>query len=1635
MVTIPQGNYDNQKIIIGKALDNNDIPMIYKSPFQQLVNVSNNLINRDVGTTSYWANYTDGYMGRYWNVNTEGFKNSTVYTYFKNEGEPTSCIWDSGDIFERGFTRLGIQAQFSTWLGEYSTFSGNYGLAVELTFKCFSTEENYKTFTNTLTFDSSEFFGDVYNFESYYTQENLYDISDFIDYPIIRIRLFPYQRGNFVNTSGEPIYELLNENDFSNIGPNIFVKDPYICLGISTEEFSNDTISLITDSSLFYYKHIPSENYENNLNNRIDNNRKVINARWLHKDIVTNTIKTVEQDEFPIDYELRWYRYKLGAPSPDEFAGAHWQRLYACGAQQDEIGEWFLPEYLEIHDLSDTNISTYYIYQNDQYIETTLIQQDLTTGVLYDEEHGGFKKDNSDEYVKLYIKTEDNMTNTLEVVFQPNINNETEKIKAIVLKRENIEVQRIVAISDILTFTNNDDVRSQATLIDANALSIRYEDDEKGHYFLYNRAGDIGKEEYGEVRVLTAVFDEGTNNINEKALLNLNECTSVIWNFPDESTNTMIVPMTGTGADATPAAALNGEYSFSNVQQVGYTIKRHLNNNANQNTVKLTIVKDGLEYTAQTQMTFGTAGTSGSDYTLFVEWEDGRNAVNLSSDFLSEHELKGYVYLMDSAGQIIDIPPEAELSLDWMAASSPEIRSYPVTEIGKLYPVRNNAFGQVTNTSITYSFDIVENSNNNLENKLYEYDLEDKQFKEVNNDDGNKILYQQHFEPITKIEFVPIETVDDGYEQGKIITTNSKRVFHYGNNKQRLFVKYNDTFIIDPWDSYQETETYYEPVSTKEVVYKNDCPLKHSCQKDSITGLYEISVGCTGRENEDTHYSHVNINSLYILQITLSNFGDYDLITQYPIPLKNGECKKFIKTEDTNINNEKQYYIYQDSKYIKYSPSELEDLENCYESITNDNEKFQKNFVVDYIEGPTSVRYATTGETDFNKNPYEIIVRQFEDGNWIKKTDNPKILEYREEENSSEPGEEPEENPSEPEEQQPINQIHGYWKLLYYFTDDDQLETVKSQANFLPSLAEQRIDEIDENTNEVKYKTFSSIYQQQYFRALEYQNNVSYYNNIYGIGEPINNISSEDFNNNIYYYKVFEKEDYQFTNSPILAPLGVYFKDAPLYGVQFILNEDILDEYENIIVPNGTVLWTQPILVYQDNYPSTTLNKWNGKDILTDNDTGVIVANGLSAGKKESDNTFTGVVMGDWSRTDTDAFITKQTGVYGFNHGAMSYALKDDGTAFFGKDGRGRIYFNGNKAQIYSSHWIANKNEKNGMLIDVDDGYIKIISNDFKGSNNNKTRAKITLSGSSPYFEIKDIEDNYLINIGSNSYYLQSGNYSIENTQGIKFDLKEGSLEGYNLRIRAKRTATDTYSPVYTNKYKKSYSDGSWTEETRSKDSINSNSAIVTLDSSQRDFPFKIGNNFKVSWGGCLEASQATVDGLSADDIRADNIKVSRLTAYTGEIGGWTLNTVSIQGGSTQLHSSNGITTNLIKIRSGLGEDGTDVGTLGYVESGLPSESGGGTPGIGFSSSNAIFKATGANAGFSCGGAYVSANKGDESSSVSIGGTRINLQSDDVEIQGTDLEDYIRSIVSGMSVSVWGTDSNDVYIYLSGEID
>ena len=128
----------------------------------------------------------------------------------------------------------------------------------------------------------------------------------------------------------------------------------------------------------------------------------------------------------------------------------------------------------------------------------------------------------------------------------------------------------------------------------------------------------------------------------------------------------------------------------------------------------------------------------------------------------------------------------------------------------------------------------------------------------------------------------------------------------------------------------------------------------------------------------------------------------------------------------------------------------------------------------------------------------------------------------------------------------------------------------------------------------------------------------------------------------------------------------MYVENSPLYSVCGVYDDDVIA----IICP---------ILVTKNAYPSTTMNKWNGKDISIDNDNGKIVAPAISAGRKEADNTFSGIMMGDWQ----DEFFV-QTGLYGFDHGAMAYAFKQDGTAFIGKSGLGRINFDGNMGIIAS---------------------------------------------------------------------------------------------------------------------------------------------------------------------------------------------------------------------------------------------------------------------------------------------------------------------------------------------------------------
>ena len=208
---------------------------------------------------------------------------------------------------------------------------------------------------------------------------------------------------------------------------------------------------------------------------------------------------------------------------------------------------------------------------------------------------------------------------------------------------------------------------------------------------------------------------------------------------------------------------------------------------------------------------------------------------------------------------------------------------------------------------------------------------------------------------------------------------------------------------------------------------------------------------------------------------------------------------------------------------------------------------------------------------------------------------------------------------------------------------------------------------------------------------------------------------------------------------------------------------------------NGDCGWSQPILIMQSQYDFAMLNKWDGT-LTMDENNGTILSTMLGAGRKNSNNTFSGILIGDVQKGTGNSNDTNTlTGVYGLHEGVTSFELKEDGTATFGKKGRGQILIDGNSSTIKSAQYISNNT---GMMLDLDDGMI-----DIKGSEGER----VLLQSKSPYFTIntstvyKDDSNNTyfqpLINIGTDSFFIQSDNYTSTNAQGTKLNLQNGDLE------------------------------------------------------------------------------------------------------------------------------------------------------------------------------------------------------------------------------------------------------------------
>lgn len=136
-----------------------------------------------------------------------------------------------------------------------------------------------------------------------------------------------------------------------------------------------------------------------------------------------------------------------------------------------------------------------------------------------------------------------------------------------------------------------------------------------------------------------------------------------------------------------------------------------------------------------------------------------------------------------------------------------------------------------------------------------------------------------------------------------------------------------------------------------------------------------------------------------------------------------------------------------------------------------------------------------------------------------------------------------------------------------------------------------------------------------------------------------------------------------------------------------------------------------PIYISLLQHESQLLNNWDGS-LVVDDDNGVALAAMLGAGRKNDDNTFSGVVMGERKKLD-EIHSRNDIGIFGFNHGIQSYEFNVDGTARLGAPGRGQIVFDGNQGIIASANWFTDSGSLrkeldagSGLKIDIQQGTI-----------------------------------------------------------------------------------------------------------------------------------------------------------------------------------------------------------------------------------------------------------------------------------------------------------------------------------------
>lgn len=383
-VKVPNGSFNNKKIITGRYIEENSEYYTYVPPLDSFIDMSHNLIDNNIEPLGLVAN------GK----------------------EKEIVVWEKHNLHYNDYDRIGIRAGFRTWLNQYDLVKGNYGLKLYVVIKRGKENEainKQDIFSVYFTLDTSDFYGSLYNYETYYNQEKVFDIGQYLDneHYISDIRLVFFQDNNFEDAKGNRIASTMPDSEVE-LPKNIFMASPYIGIGYNKNKYPSDTALLYTFDSLDYKALLSDEDKANfiaaldvnsetynqdrdnilydaatakNLLNQL--NRRKLQARWIHFDEDMNPYVFDKNSDLPETAQVHWYRYFLEEGLSDKLAGAFWKEIETPDKNYFEYKD-FEPDMTRQHDMLKVIIE----YPSRETIAKQIYDLSLKTGEKENPETG-----------------------------------------------------------------------------------------------------------------------------------------------------------------------------------------------------------------------------------------------------------------------------------------------------------------------------------------------------------------------------------------------------------------------------------------------------------------------------------------------------------------------------------------------------------------------------------------------------------------------------------------------------------------------------------------------------------------------------------------------------------------------------------------------------------------------------------------------------------------------------------------------------------------------------------------------------------------------------------------------------------------------------------------------------------------------------------------------------------------------------------------------------------------------------------------------------------------------------------------------------------------------------------------------